>query len=166
MSIFNFKKPETPKTITVDKHRAVLVGGRNPITGQPVLMAEADAQAHRAFIKEYSAALKPEGMVEIQLAQRLAQDTWRINRIHAIEENIFAAGHSEPFADIESAHPEIHAAMVQALAFKNDPKVFAHLALYEQRITKNFHLNMNLLMKYQARRGPAQTTEIARAAAA
>jgi hypothetical protein len=50
MSIFNFQKPATPKTITVDKHRAVLVGGRNPITGQPVLMAEADAQAHRAFI--------------------------------------------------------------------------------------------------------------------
>ena len=73
MSIFNFKKPATPRTITVDKHRAVLVGGRNPITVQPVLMAEADAQAHRAFIKEYAAALKPEGMVEIQLAQRLAQ---------------------------------------------------------------------------------------------
>ena len=161
MSLFN-----RPKTINVERHKAVLVGQRNPLTGHAVLMTEEDAKSHRAFIREYSAALKPDGMVEIQLAQRLAQDTWRINRIHAIEENIFAAGHSEPFADIESAHPEIHAAMVQALAFKNDPKVFAHLALYEQRITRNFHLNMNLLMKFQARRGPAQTKEIARAAAA
>ena len=39
-------------------------------------------------------------MIEIQLANRLAQDTWRINRIHAVEENIFALGHSEPYANI------------------------------------------------------------------
>jgi hypothetical protein len=41
-------------------------------------------------------------MLEIQLAQRLAQDTWRINRIHAVEENIFALGHSEPYMQTSS----------------------------------------------------------------
>ena len=68
MSIFN-----RPKTINVEKHNAVLVGGRNPLTGHAVLMTEEDAKSHRAFIRDYSAALKPDGMVEIQLAQRLAQ---------------------------------------------------------------------------------------------
>ena len=98
-------------------------------------------------------------MIEIQLAQRLAQDTWRINRVHAIEENIFALGHSEPFAKIDSAHPEIHAAMVQALSFRTDPKLFAHLALYEQRLTKNFHVNFNLLLKLQSLRQPVLAKE-------
>ena len=159
MSIFN-----RPKTISVEKQKAVLVGQRNPLTGHAVLMTEEDAKSHRAFIRDYSAALKPDGMVEIQLAQRLAQDTWRINRLHAMEENIFALGHSEPFANIESAHPEIHAAMVQALGFRDDPKAFAHLALYEQRITRNFHANFKLLLRVQSLRSPAQTKEIARAA--
>jgi len=159
MSLFN-----RPKTINVERHKAVLVGQRNPLTGHAVLMTEEDAKSHRAFIREYSAALKPDGMVEIQLAQRLAQDTWRINRLHAIEENIFALGHSEPYANIESAHPEIHAAMVQALVFRNDPKAFAHLTLCEQRITKNFHANFKLLLRVQSLRSPAQTKEIARAA--
>jgi len=102
MGIFS----KRPKTITLEDHKAVLQGGRNPVTGQTTLMTEQDADSYRKFIREFTAALKPDGMVEIQLAQRLAQDTWRINRLHAIEENIFALGHSEPFAKIESAHPE------------------------------------------------------------
>ena len=156
MNIFNWR----PKTITLDAQKPVLMGRRNPVTGQSVLMIEADAESHRKFIAEYVAALKPDGMIEIQLAQRLAQDTWRINRIHAVEENIFALGHSEKFANnMETAHPEIHAAMVQALSFRNDPKLFSHLALYEQRLTKNFHVNFNLLLKLQSLRQPVLAKE-------
>ena len=127
-------------------------------------MTETDAESHRKFMAEYVAALNPDGMVEIHLAQRLAQDTWRINRIHAVEDNIFALGHSEPYAKIDSSHPEIHAAMVQALTFRTDPRLFAHLALYEQRLTKNFHANMNLLLKFQSKRQPAPAREKAMAA--
>jgi cyclopropane fatty-acyl-phospholipid synthase-like methyltransferase len=162
MNIFNWR----PKTITLDDQKSVLMGRRNPVTGQSVLMIETDAESHRKFIAEYVAALKPDGMVEIQLAQRLAQDTWRINRIHAVEENIFAAGHSEKFANIQSAHPEIHAAMVQALTFRNDPKLFSYLATYEQKLTKNFHVNFNLLLKLQSLRQPVLAREKTMTAAA
>jgi hypothetical protein len=122
-------------------------------------MIEADAESHRKFIAEFVASLKPDGMLEIQLAQRLAQDTWRINRIHAVEENIFALGHSEPFAKMETSHPEIHAAMVQALTFRNDPKLLAYIAGYEQKLTKNFHLNLNQLLKLQSLRQPVLAKE-------
>jgi hypothetical protein len=159
MNIFNFNKASRPKTITLDDQRSVLRGSRNPVTGQAVLMTETDADSHRRFIAEYVASLKPDGMIEIQLAQRLAQDTWRINRIHAIEENIFALGHSEPYANIKSAHPEIHAAMVQALTFRNDPKLLTYIATYEQKITKNFHVNFNLLLKLQSLRQPVLAKE-------
>ena len=163
MNIFNWR----PKTITLDAQKPVLMGRRNPVTGHSVLMIEADAESHRKFIAEFVAALKPDGMLEIQLAQRLAQDTWRINRIHAVEENIFALGHSEKFANnMETAHPEIHAAMVQALTFRNDPKLLSHLALYEQRLTKNFHLNLNQLLKLQSLRQPVLAKEKTMTAAA
>ena len=149
MNIFNWR----PKTITLDAQKPVLMGRRNPVTGQAVLMTESDAETHRKFIAEFVASLKPDGMLEIQLAQRLAQDTWRINRIQAIEENIFALGHSEPYANnMKSSHPEIHAAMVQALTFRNDPKVLANIALYEARLTKNFQINLNMLQKLQSLR--------------
>jgi hypothetical protein len=162
MNIFNWR----PKTITLDDQKSVLVGRRDPATGQSVLRTEADAESHRKFIAEFVASLKPDGMLEIQLAQRLAQDTWRINRIQAVEENIFALGHSEPYANIKSAHPEIHAAMVQALTFRNDPKLLANLALYEQRLTKNFHVNLNQLLKLQSLRQPVLAKEKVMTAAA
>jgi len=129
-------------------------------------MIEADAESHRKFIAEFVASLKPDGMLEIQLAQRLAQDTWRINRIQAVEENIFALGHSEPYADIKSAHPEIHAAMVQALTFRNDPKLLSYIAGYEQKLTKNFQVNLNLLLKLQSLRQPVLAKEKTMTAAA
>jgi hypothetical protein len=167
MSIFNFNKQASrPKTITLDDQRSVLLGRRDPTTGQSVLRTESDADTHRRFIAEYVAGLKPDGMIEIQLAQRLAQDTWRINRIHAVEENIFALGHSEPYAKIATAHPEIHAAMVQALTFRNDPKLLAHLATYEQKLTKNFLANLNMLLKLQSLRQPVLAKEKAMTAAA
>ncbi len=162
MNLFNRR----PKTITLDDQKSVLRGSRNPVTGQAVLMTETDGDSHRRFMTEYVAALKPDGMIEIQLAQRLAQDTWRINRVHAIEENIFALGHSEPYANIQSAHPEIHAAMVQALTFRNDPKLFSYLATYEQKLTKNFHANFNLLLKLQSLRQPVLAREKTMTAAA
>jgi hypothetical protein len=155
MHIFNWR----PKTITLDDQKSVLMGRRDPTTGQSVLRTETDAETHRRFIVEFVAACKPDGMIEIQLAQKIAQDTWRINRIQAVEENIFALGHSEPYANIKSAHPEIHAAMVQALTFRNDPKLLSYLASYEQKITKNFHINLDKLLKLQSLRQPVLAKE-------
>jgi hypothetical protein len=132
-----------------------LEAGRIPVTGQVMMMAPEDRKAYNSFMADFRSALNPYGLVELQLAQRLAQDTWRINRCHAIEENILALGHSEKFANIESGHPEIHGAMVQALRYIDNPKLFTFLSLYEARLTKNFHANMKLLLHLQSLRNPA-----------
>ena len=125
-----------------------------------MLRTESDAEIHRKFIVEYVAAWKPDGMIEIQLAQRLAGDCCRINRIQAVEENIFALGHSEPYANnMKSAHPEIHAAMVQALTFRNDPKLLHYIASYEAKLTRNFQINLNMLTKLQSLRQPVLAKE-------
>ena len=156
MNIFNRR----PKTITLDAQKSVLMGRRDPATGQSVLRTETDAESHRKFIAEFVASLKPDGMIEIQLARRLAQDTWRINRIQAVEENIFALGHSEKFANnLESAHPEIHAAMVQALTFRNDPRLLSYIASYEAKLTRNFQINLSMLTKLQSLRQPVLAKE-------
>jgi hypothetical protein len=60
------------KTITLDDQKSVLMGRRDPTTGQSVLMTETDAETHRRFIAEFVASLKLDGMLEIQLAQKLA----------------------------------------------------------------------------------------------
>ncbi len=152
MSFLSEKTNET-------RQQLALQSGRNPVTGQVITMPPPDRTVYMKFTADYTSALSPDGMVEVQLAHKLAQDTWRINRCHAIEENMFALAHSEKFADIESSHPEIHASMVQALRYIDSPKLFTLLSLYEQRITKNFHANMKLLLHLQSLRQRAPKKE-------
>jgi hypothetical protein len=44
--------------------------------------------------------------------------------------------------------------MVQALTFRNDPKLLSHLATYEAKLTKNFQISFNMLVKLQSPRQP------------
>jgi hypothetical protein len=54
----------------------------------------------------------------------------------------------------------------EAFGFRNDPKLFSYLATYEQKLTKNFHLNFNLLLKLQSLRQPVPAKEKTMTAAA
>jgi hypothetical protein len=105
-------------------------------------MTGPDRDAQEKFTQAYVADLAPQGAVETQLAQSLAFDAWRMNRIRAIEENAFAHGFAGQPGDIECGHPEIHSAMAATLTFFNDPAKFVLLSLYEQRIHRNFHRNL------------------------
>jgi hypothetical protein len=40
--------------------------------------------------------------------------------------------------------------MVRALTFRNDPKLLSYIAAYEKKLTKNFQINLNLLLKLQS----------------
>ena len=56
--------------------------------------------------------------------------------------------------------------MVQALTFRNDPKLLANIALYEARLTKNFQINLSMLQKLQSLRQPVLAKEKTMTAAA
>jgi hypothetical protein len=87
-------------------------------------------------------SLAPEGAMETQLAQRIATDSWRLNRISAVEDNLFALGHSAHSDEIETPDseinaPEIHAALTAAKVFMEESKQLQLLTLYEQRVNRN-----------------------------
>ena len=56
--------------------------------------------------------------------------------------------------------------MVQALTFRNDPKLLTYIAAYEQKLTKNFQINFNMLLKLQSLRQPVLAKEKVMTAAA
>jgi hypothetical protein len=80
-----------PKT-EEGKRRSSLNARRHNLTGQVTAMTEEDRIAHHAFSEALIKSMAPEGALELQLAQRIATDSWRLNRSSAIEENIFALG--------------------------------------------------------------------------
>jgi hypothetical protein len=134
------------------KKVSALNARRHNLTGQVTAMTDADRIMHDAFSAAIVENLAPEGAMEIQLAQRIATDSWRLNRISAIEGNLFALGHSAKSHEIETEDPEIHAALTAAKVFKAESKQLQLLTLYEQRVNRSIQKNLATLQALQAAR--------------
>ena len=131
---------------------AALNARRHHLTGQVTTMTEADRIMHDAFSAAIVENLAPEGAMETQLAQRIATDSWRLNRISAVEDNLFALGHSAKSDEIETEDPEIHAALTAAKVFKAEAKELQLLTLYDQRLNRSIQKNLAMLQALQAAR--------------
>jgi hypothetical protein len=133
------------------RQRSSLNARRHNLTGQVSAMTDEDRIAHDTFSKALISAMAPEGALELQLAQRVATDSWRLNRASAIEDNIFALG-LDRYADDTIDHPQIQAAFATARTFTAEAKSLELLTLYEQRINRTLQRNLALLQQLQATR--------------
>ena len=131
------------------RQRSSLNARRHNLTGQVSAMTDEDRIAHETFSKALISAMAPEGALELQLAQRVATDSWRLNRASAIEDNIFALGLSS-HADDGIDHPEIQAAFAAARTFIAEGKSIELLTLYEQRLNRSLQKNLAVLQSLQA----------------
>src|ERR1700749_3344602 len=147
----NAQRSTGPKT-EEGKKIAALNARRHNLTGQVTAMTDADRIMHDAFSAAMVESLAPEGAMETQLAQRIAPDSWRLNRISAVEDNLFALGHSAKSDEMETQDSEIHAALTAAKVFKTESKELQLLTLYEQRINRNLQKNLVTLQALQAAR--------------
>jgi hypothetical protein len=136
---------------------------RHNLTGQVTAMTEADRIMHDAFCAAIVENLAPEGAMETQLAQRIATDSWRLNRISAVEDNLFALGHNSKSEETETEDPEIHAALTAAKVFNAESKQLQLLTLYEQRINRNIQKNLATLQALQSARLAKREAEMQQA---
>jgi hypothetical protein len=109
------------------KSRTRLNGLRHGLTGQTVLLPEDDREAYDKHCIALLAHLAPQGAVESQIAQSIADDYWRLNRIKAIEDNIFALG-------IEALDGD--SARGMARSFLDNASQINLLSLYEGRLNR------------------------------
>jgi hypothetical protein len=138
---------------------------RHGITGQVTTMTDEDRAAHDKLSKALLANLAPDGAMEIQLAQRIATDSWRLNRIAAIEDNLFALGLHENGGKLCPEHEQIDAALTTARVFTLESKQLQLLTLYEQRINRSIQKNLAILQQLQAERKAQREVEMKEAAA-
>ncbi len=113
------------------KKRSRLNALRHGITGQVTTMTDEDRTAHDTFSKALMKNLAPDGAMEIQLAQRVATDSWRLNRIAAIEDNLFALGQLQNGGQACPDVPQIDATLTIAHVFTQESKNLQLLTLYE-----------------------------------
>src|SRR5580692_12177801 len=91
-NVANAQKSTGPKTET-GKHRTRLNAYRHGLTGQICLLTAEEHEAFELHCTGIREALEPVGALELDLAQSIAEDRWRLKRARAIETGIFAAGH-------------------------------------------------------------------------
>ncbi len=154
--------PKSPE----GKERSALNGFKHPELGLTALMVNEDREAQTAFIREYIADLDPRGAVELQLSRTLAMDNWRLNRIKAVEENIFAWGFAVEHKDCCSSEtPQVENAMIHAVSYMQYADRINKISLYESRLSRVIARNTELLEKRQAeRRKSAPQSQTATAA--
>jgi hypothetical protein len=147
----NAKKSTGPKT-EEGKKRSALNGSRHNLTGAAYVMSDEDRQAFDKFSGPFIASFKPANPAEHSFAHLVAVAHWRLNRVHAIEENTFSMGHFTKASDVEVDHPELHHALTQARVFDLKGDVFKNLSLYEQRIAREMNRHLKNLFLLQDRR--------------
>ena len=153
-----------PKT-EAGRKRSSLNALRHGLTGQVTTMTDEDRAAHDQFSKALMKDLSPDGAMEIQLAQRVATDSWRLNRASAIEDNIFALGQLQNGGQACPDVPQIDAALISARVFTLESKQLQLLTLYEQRINRSIQKNLAMLQSLQSARTAEREAAMKEAAA-
>ena len=152
-----------PKT-KEGRNRSRMNALRHGLTGQVTTMTDEDRAAHESFSRAFIKDLAPEGPVEIQFAQRIATDSWRLNRASAFEDNLLALGLYRNSGTICPDHEQIDAALTTSRVFATESHQFQLLTLYEQRLNRSVQKNLALLQSLQAARKSQREVEMKAAA--
>src|SRR5712691_3599525 len=153
-----------PKT-EAGKRRSSLNALRHGLTGHTIVLPTEDLAAYERFTKRFFDDLKPIGILEEQLVQSIADTSWRLNRIPALENNLLALGFAEHSDHIITEHPEVHAALAIAEALREQTKAFSALSMHGKRLSRQFDRTLKQLRELQTERRAAEQRELRQAAA-
>jgi hypothetical protein len=140
--------PSSPEA----KEKVRMNAMRDGITGQILTMPEEDRPIFEQLKAELIEDLAPKTTTELRLASSIAWDTWRLDHLRAVEMNLYALGTQDPDCDVECDGPQLHTAMSDALTFVKQSKKMGLLSIYEQRLNRSIHKNMEKLAELQTER--------------
>src|SRR5216683_4459291 len=148
-----------PKT-EAGKRRSSLNALRHGLTGHTIVLPTEDLAAYQRFTKRFFDDLKPISILEEQLVQNLADTSWRLNRIPALENNLLTLGFAEHSDHINTEHPEVHAALAIAEALREQTRAFSALSMHGQRLSRQFEKTLQQLRELQTERRAAEQAEL------
>src|ERR1035437_7951444 len=100
------------------KQRSSLTALRHGLTGQTVVMPTEDLQAYQCHMAAFAEEYHPKGATEAQLVQALADASWRLNRVAALEANILTLAAAHQPDPLTSAPSPVQEAMALAASYE------------------------------------------------
>jgi flagellar biosynthesis GTPase FlhF len=152
--------PRTP----AGKQRSSLNALRHGLTGHVIVLPSEDHAAYENHTRRLVDDLQPKGALEEQLVQSIADTSWRINRVAALETNLLSLGIHEQSANIDTAHPEAHAALAMAASVREQIRALSNLSSHEHRLSRQFERTLQQLREIQAERREKEKEQMENAA--
>ena len=137
--------PKTP----AGKHRSSLNALRHGLTGQIVVMPTEDLHAYQLHLKSFTDEYDPKGATEAHLVQALADTSWRLNRVAALETNLLTMGIAHAASPISDAPPQVQDAMSIVSALESQSKALSNLSMHSQRLSRQFERTVAQLRDLQ-----------------
>ena len=153
-----------PKT-EAGKKRSSLNAYRHGLTGHTIILPAEDLDAYQEVTRTFFNDYKPVGTLEKHLVQFLADTTWRLDRVAALESNLMGLGFDEHSNSISTEHPEAHAALVTTEAMREETPSLAVLSLHTARLARYFEKTLKQLKETQSERRAIEASQLAEAAA-
>src|SRR5689334_16579113 len=141
------------------KKRARLNATRHGLTGQVMILSTEELAAYKRHCEIFRKQHKPAGEYEEILVQILADTTWRLLRVPAIEAGILAHGRGRRGHYISVEDAELRHSLATASEFRNQARALANITLYEQRLTRQFERTLEQLRTLQSERRKDQETK-------
>jgi hypothetical protein len=105
-------------------------------------MPTEDLQAYQLHLKSFTEEYNPQGATESNLVQALADASWRLNRVAALESNLLILG-------ITQECDPIAGALSIAAALESQSKALANLSMHSQRLSRQFERTVTQLRALQ-----------------
>lgn len=140
-----------PSDAPKPRDRRVLSAYRHGLTGQIILLTQADQVAYQNHCDGYFRSLAPVGDLETDLCQSCADDRWRMARGASLEAAIFAAQIAQP-DEFTSGNQEVDTALAMGRAWIEKGGSIEKIALYESRLQRRYERNLVILQQLQEKR--------------
>ena len=136
----NAQKSSGPKT-QIGKQRSRMNAVKHNLSGQNLILQESEVEAYNRMSTSMFNDLKPKSEPEHQIAQKIIDTNFRLNRLTAIENNLFNLGLTQNETDTDQ-DDRIEVMAAQTRAWTEHANTFDTIGRYESRLSRQ-------LLKYQ-----------------
>jgi hypothetical protein len=140
--------PKTPQ----GRRRSSLNACKTLITSKIHLCSPEEQPALDAHMAAYKEAYAPAGILENELVVEIAKAKWRLKRASSVEDSIFAQGHLDHAANIESGHSAVDSCLAEGKVWKEHSHDLILISLYESRIRRAVEKDIAALQAMQEKR--------------
>ena len=118
------------------------------LSGHTVLRTPEQDATYNTYRARLYPDLAPASAMELDFAERIIYDSWRIHRASAIESNLYALAE----AAFDTGNIEQDDALNEAHAFQLNDRAINLLSLYQQRLQRGIHKDLAMLRQMQKER--------------